>query len=253
MRSRLRARLEAGMPPRAALELAGRELASESGGDFATVAVGVHDATAGTLTYATAGHPPPILVGPAAHEPVTVASALPLGVGLRTGVRQTTVPLPPGSAACFFTDGLLEARARGELIGRERLTRIVTELEPDEDAAALLDRVLATADETPDDMAACLVRAVAGADGVATRLEELELDADELGGGIAERFLEACRVPADAIAAAVEDARETAAEAGAAVLQVVIEDSGGRVTVKALESEAPRPPAAPAVGVAEST
>ena len=254
LRSKLRTRLEAGMPPRAALELAGRELASDSGGDFATVAIGVHDPAAGTLTYATAGHPPPILVGPAAHEPVTVASALPLGVGMRTGVRQTTVPLPPGSAACFFTDGLLEARAQGELIGREELTRIVTELGPEQNAEALLDLVIAKADETPDDMAACLVRAVVGADAAPTRLEELELDAEELGLGIGERFLEACRVSADAIAAALEEARGTAATTGGAVLQVAIEDSGGSVTVKAPTSveQGARPPGRPPVGVAES-
>jgi hypothetical protein len=173
---------------------------------------------------------------------------------MRTGVRQTTVPLPPGSAACFFTDGLLEARAQGELIGREELTRIVTELGPEQNAEALLDLVIAKADETPDDMAACLVRAVVGADAAPTRLEELELDAEELGLGIGERFLEACRVSADAIAAALEEARGTAATTGGAVLQVAIEDSGGSVTVKAPTSveQGARPPGRPPVGVAES-
>jgi serine phosphatase RsbU (regulator of sigma subunit) len=253
VRTKLRACLEAGMSPRAALELAGHELA-DSSGEFVTVAVGVHDPASGTLAYATAGHPPPILIGPSAHEPVTVASALPLGVGMRTGVRQTEVPLPAGSAACFFTDGLLEARAQGELIGRERLATIVRELGSEQNAEALLDRVISEADETPDDMAACLVRALVGADGAAPRLEELELDGAELGLGIAERFLDACGLAPEAIANALRDARGTAATAGAVVLQVTIDDSGGHVTVEPPASAGPtdRPPRVPPVTAAES-
>jgi hypothetical protein len=241
IRSTLRACLETGMSPRASLESAARALAGVSSGDFATVAVAVHDPASGMLTYATAGHPPPILVGTAAHEPITVTSAVPIGVGIRTGQRQTTVPLLAKSAACFFTDGLLEARKSGELIGRARLTKIVTELDPDEYAEAVIDRVVAEADETPDDMAACLLRALVGSDVPSIRLEELELDGEELGLGIAERFLEVCGVPSHAIASAVDDASRTAAVAGGAVLEVTIDSAGACVNVKA-----PTPKAEPA-------
>jgi serine phosphatase RsbU (regulator of sigma subunit) len=243
MRSTLRACLEAGMSPRAALESAARGLAAASSGEFATVVVAVHDPASGMLTYATAGHPPPILVGAAAHEPITVASAVPIGVGIRTGQRQTTVPLPANSAACFFTDGLLEARDGGELIGRARLKRIVTELGPDECAEALIDRVAAEADETPDDMAACLVRSLVGFDVPSVRVEELELDGEELGMGIAERFLEACGVPPPAIASALDEARRTAADTGGAVLEVTIDSAGACVNVKAPMGEAEPAPA----------
>src|SRR5205085_7286158 len=105
------------------------------------------------------GHEPPIVLGASAHDPVTVSSAPPLGGFMATGQRQTTVPLPPGAAACFFTDGLVEARLGDQMIGRERLTELVTELAPDEGAQLLLDRLAAAADRAPDDMAACLVRA----------------------------------------------------------------------------------------------
>lgn len=60
----------------------------------------------GTLTYASAGHEPPVLVseGGAGLPPVRGRSP-PLGAGLETGRRQTSMPLPQGTAVCLLTDG----------------------------------------------------------------------------------------------------------------------------------------------------
>ena len=160
IRAGLHACLEAGMSPSAALASIG-ERAAESNERLTTVVVAVHDPGAGTLTYSSAGHPPPILTGPGAHEPLTVASSPPLGIG-RTGLRETSVPLRTGSVACLFTDGLLEARVGDGLFGRERLTAMVAELDPEEQADALLEFVVAAADEVPDDMAVFLIRPVSG-------------------------------------------------------------------------------------------
>ncbi len=178
MRYTLRAYLGAGFEPRVALQVAGRTIDGDPDGELTTVVLAVYDARAGTLTYACAGHEPPIVLGPAAHEPVTVSSSPPLGGFMATGHRQTTVPLPPGSAACFFTDGLVEARLGEKMIGRGRLTELVTELAPGEGAQLLLERLAAAADRAPDDMAACLVRSRDDAvDARGVRIEELETDA----------------------------------------------------------------------------
>jgi hypothetical protein len=231
IRAGLHAYLEAGMSPSAALASIG-ERAAESNERLTTVVVAVHDPGAGTLTYSSAGHPPPILTGPGAHEPLTVASSPPIGIG-RTGLRETSVPLRTGSVACLFTDGLLEARVGDGLFGRERLTAMVAELDPEEQADALLEFVIATADEVPDDMAVFLIRPVSGVEVLAPRIETVELDADDLDRGLGERFLAACEVPDQLATNSLDEARATAASAGAALIEVTIDDYGAGVRVSA--------------------
>ena len=238
LRTALRACLEAGLAPRAALEAVSRRSGIEPSGRFATVVVAIHDPADGTLTYAMAGHPPPIFAGPGAHEPLTSASSPPMGAGLRTGLRETTVPLASGTVACFFTDGLLEARMSGDFMGREELARFVAELGPEQFAESLLAQVIAVADSTPDDMVVCVVRPVSGAEILAPRLETLELDGEDITLGLADRFLEACDVPAYQAATAVDALSSTAASCGTAVLEVTIDGAGPRVRVT-------RPEAAP--------
>jgi serine phosphatase RsbU (regulator of sigma subunit) len=233
MRYTLRAYLGAGFEPRVALQVAGRTIEGAPDSELTTVVLAVYNASAGTLTYACAGHEPPIVLGPAAHDPVTVSSAPPLGGFMATGHRQTTVPLPPGAAACFFTDGLVEARLGEQMMGRERLTELVTELAPDEGAQLLLDRLAAAADRAPDDMAACLVRARGDAvEARATRIEELESDADELADG--ERlmhFLMACGIPETSARETLGAAQAKGAEFGGTVLRVHAAGKGGRVEI----------------------
>jgi hypothetical protein len=98
--------------------------------------------------------------------------------------------------------------------------------------------VIATADETPDDMAVFLLRPVSGAEVFAPRIEIVELEADDLALGLGERFLKACEVPAGEAAIALEQARATAASAGAALIEVSIDDSGARARVSAADATA---------------
>jgi hypothetical protein len=232
MRYTLRAYLGAGFEPRVALQVAGRTIQGDPDGELTTVVLAIYDARAGTLTYACAGHEPPIVLGPGAHDPVTVYSSPPLGGFMATGHRQTTLPLPPGSAVCFFTDGLVEARLGDRMIGRERLTELVTELAPGDGAQLLLDRLAATADRAPDDMAACLVRTRDDAvDTRGSRLEEIEADAEDLAGDRVMEFLVACGIPEGNAAEALRAARAKASEFGGALLRVRASGDGGRVEI----------------------
>jgi Stage II sporulation protein E (SpoIIE) len=231
MRYTLRAYLEAGLEPRVALQVAGRVIDENLGGDFATVLLAVHDPETGSLTYATAGHPAPIVVGPQPHEPVTAGSSPPIGVGVRTGLRQTTVPLVPGSVAALFTDGLMEARTENGILGRKRLEELLDEIGDDPTAHRLIDRVAAESTLLSDDMAAVVVTPTAGVTAGLFRTEQLELSARELDGPIARRFLEATGLPEADVDEAEREARELADRFGGVVLHVVF---GNRLSVEVL-------------------
>jgi hypothetical protein len=231
MRYTLRAYLEAGLEPRVALQVAGRVIDENLGGDFATVLLAVHDPETGSLTYATAGHPAPLVVGPQPHEPVTAGSSPPIGVGVRTGLRQTTVPLVPGSVAAMFTDGLLEARTEGGLLGRERLEELLEELGDDATARGLVEAVNKVARVMSDDIAAVVIQPTNAATAGLFRTEQLELTARELEGQIAQRFLAACGVSHADVEAALYDARTIADRFGGVILHVVF---GNRLRVEVL-------------------
>jgi hypothetical protein len=237
MRYTLRAYLNAGGEPRTALQIAARALENEQHAELTTVVLAVYDAGAGTLTYACAGHEPPILVGPSAHTPVTVGSSPPIGAGLATGLRQTTVALPPGSLACFFTDGLVEARLHDDdLLGRDRLCAIVEQLGADATADALLAKIASTAERAPDDMAACIVQAGEGANDTGElRVEELEMDENAGGEARARGFLAACGVPESKAQTVLKTADGATSEFGGALLRVRLSGRGGGVKVVPLE------------------
>jgi hypothetical protein len=231
----LRAYMQAGLEPRAALTLAGSVLADPDQKHLATVVIGVHDAASGTLTYASAGHPPPIAIGFEAPEPLTICSSAPIGCHLPTGRRQTTISLPAGGGVCFFSDGLLEAPTTDGLLGRERLIEIVNELGARPTGAALLERVRAASQATPDDMVACFVSTEAGptAAAAAGPVEELELDLETLGRPHVRRFLEACDVQEARIAPLLARARRTAGAEGTVLLRIE-RPSGGDASVAVL-------------------
>jgi hypothetical protein len=201
------------------------------GGDFATVLLAVHDPETGSLTYATAGHPAPLVVGPQPHDPVTAGSSPPIGVGVRTGLRQTTVPLVSGSIAAMFTDGLLEARTEGGLLGRERLSELLEGLGDDATARGLVQAVGSEARVMSDDIAAVVIQPTNAATAGLFRTEQLELTSRELETDIAERFLEACGITAADMESTLYDARMISDRFGGVILHVVF---GNRLRVEVL-------------------
>jgi hypothetical protein len=232
MRFTLRAYLEAGMEPRAALQVASPVIGQHlDEGVFATAVIAVHDPATSSLVYACAGHPPPLVVGPERPEAVLAAGSPPIGLELRTGLRQTVQPLRPGAVVCLYTDGLAEARKATRILGRPRIGDFVEQLGPTAPASELLERVAAEARIVTDDMAAVLIRPSGAAGEPGARHELLEVDRDDVASGLAERFLAACHVGAAERGWTAAEAARLARENGTALLDVTFSSSGSAAAV----------------------
>jgi PAS domain S-box-containing protein len=89
---------------------------------LATVAYAVLDPATGKLSYASAGHPPPILItGPGHAEYLDTAAGVMLGVPGETAFTTGRRQLAPGGTLLFYTDGLIEERHRDITDGLDAL------------------------------------------------------------------------------------------------------------------------------------
>jgi serine phosphatase RsbU (regulator of sigma subunit)/anti-sigma regulatory factor (Ser/Thr protein kinase) len=97
---------------------------------FVTVVYGVLDPADGTITLASAGHPPPVLRraglagGAPTAELVKVPPGAPLGLGGRWQTGQ--LQLEPGDTILMFSDGVVERRGRPLSEGLDALVGAVS-------------------------------------------------------------------------------------------------------------------------------
>ena len=79
---------------------------------MATVACVLLDPVTGDLTYASAGHPPPLVTTAAATQYLDSATGTMLGTGIDAPFTTGKSRLPAGSGLLLYTDGLIEDRRR---------------------------------------------------------------------------------------------------------------------------------------------
>ena len=151
VRYTLRTLMGEGHPLPEVLARADRYLTGELGDGFATVIVCCYEHATAELTWAKAGHEPPIIAGQPDREE---EAATPLGFGLGDTWPQFSRFLAPGERVCLFTDGLTEARRHGEQLGCAHLRSLV-----DEGLAAhdLVERIQSDSDDCSDDLAAVVL------------------------------------------------------------------------------------------------
>jgi serine phosphatase RsbU (regulator of sigma subunit)/anti-sigma regulatory factor (Ser/Thr protein kinase) len=117
-----------------------------------TAIFGIVDPRDGTVTYAAAGHPAPLLALPGGVVQLLPKDGVPLGIVDHIGASDWTFTLPPGALFAVYTDGLIEY-SRDVVEGESRLLDAVREgvarLDP-EPARALLQRVFAARNNTDD-------------------------------------------------------------------------------------------------------
>ncbi|MDR1660418.1 MAG: serine/threonine-protein phosphatase, partial [Desulfovibrio sp.] len=132
-----------GHPPAQALEKINTALLRKDHSlMFVTMLIGVYDANDGRFTWASAGHPPPMLGpapdslpevdGPAQSVILPWSEELVLGVAPNRRYTTFSAGLEPGRALLLYTDGAEDAQdAREEtkaaLFGEERLARSLGE------------------------------------------------------------------------------------------------------------------------------
>ncbi|MDQ4068693.1 MAG: serine/threonine-protein phosphatase [Actinomycetota bacterium] len=88
--------------------------------EFVSLCLVVFDQAAGTLRYASAGHPPAWLWHDGEVRPLRSTGPL-LTLNPRASYHSREVALDPGDLLLLYTDGLAEARAGGQLFGEERI------------------------------------------------------------------------------------------------------------------------------------
>jgi anti-sigma regulatory factor (Ser/Thr protein kinase) len=90
--------------------------------DFATVCYGVLDLSTGSFEYASAGHPPMLLVTPdGGARWLDEAQSAPLWGDGEESRPQATVTLEPDSLLVLYSDGLIERRGELLSVGLDRL------------------------------------------------------------------------------------------------------------------------------------
>jgi serine phosphatase RsbU (regulator of sigma subunit) len=110
----------------AALDRALRDDAADDALCTVVVALVTRDGGAVEVRFALGGHPSPIVVRrDGATEPVGIHAPL-LGAGLATGWPESTLVLRPGDSLVMYTDGVTERRRGRELLGEDRLRRVLS-------------------------------------------------------------------------------------------------------------------------------
>jgi anti-sigma regulatory factor (Ser/Thr protein kinase) len=144
--------------PALMLDASDRALRQEYPEVLVTAWVGIVDLVSQTLTYASAGHPSPLLLQ--ADGSVRDLDHLTLPIGLRQGHQghASTISLESGCALWLYTDGLIESKhdiveGTRVLEATARDSRMRTVAEP-----AAMIRHLVIPDGSPDDVAILVVK-----------------------------------------------------------------------------------------------
>jgi phosphoserine phosphatase RsbU/P len=158
LRSAIRALASTGLRPSLVLDALDGYAARHDVGRSSTIVYAELDLDSRELTYACAGHPPPVLMGAGGSVGLLEEGrSLPLDTAISRRPRsQGTIVLAPGDGILLYTDGLIERRARSLSAGFDRLLDEIRTAERPLSVSDLARRL--QDNERPDDI--CLLSAV---------------------------------------------------------------------------------------------
>lgn len=128
LRQVVRAVAQVSVDPAVILEAADLTLQADEPGRYVTAFVGVIDGIGGRLTYASAGHPLPVIRQPDGNLAQLARAGILLGTGIPVERRTHVAACNPGTVLTLFTDGLTEA-TRDVIEGQTRVEQAVRELD----------------------------------------------------------------------------------------------------------------------------
>ena len=118
------------MPPSTLMHFVNRHLTARytnGSGTFVTAFYGIYDPATGTLSYASAGHPPGRVLRKGAITALDGKRSIPLGIDATENYVDSSAQLEAGDTLILYTDGITEARNPvGEMFGEERLDQSAT-------------------------------------------------------------------------------------------------------------------------------
>ena len=147
-------------PPSILARINELQLRFDPGDPHVTAFCAVLDPHTGHLTYASAGHPPPIHLGAFTCRPLDVVFGLPLGL-FEGPYTNGHAMLAIDDYLVLYTDGVTEARRDGEMFGEQRLLETVADLRgrsAQEVADGVRDAVLGFSDKLRDDLQLVVLR-----------------------------------------------------------------------------------------------
>jgi serine phosphatase RsbU (regulator of sigma subunit)/anti-sigma regulatory factor (Ser/Thr protein kinase)/anti-anti-sigma regulatory factor len=125
LRAVLRERLEAGASVTDALTALDRIAGRLPGAHAATACVAVLDASTGSTTYCTAGHPPPLVLSHGRSRYLPVSGGGPLGIG--STFRIATEKLDDGDLLLLYSDGIVQRPGISASAAAIELARVVVD------------------------------------------------------------------------------------------------------------------------------
>ena len=125
VRYMLRAYAAEGSPGEALSRLNATLVAQNDTQPFVTMLVAYVDIERHMIEYAVAGHPRPIVLAGSTDFIVPGDGDIPVGIFTNIIYSTNRAVLPDDSAVLLFTDGVVEARRDGRLLGEDRLREIV--------------------------------------------------------------------------------------------------------------------------------
>ncbi|EHB59327.1 protein serine/threonine phosphatase with GAF(s) sensor(s) [Mycolicibacterium rhodesiae JS60] len=165
LRSAGRALALQGLPPAQLLVSLNTFTRHASNGKFATMGVAVLDPASATLSYASAGHPPPLLRRAATGTVMRLAGAHGpvLGPVERASYSEGHVQVCEGDILVMYTDGLIERRGQDIESGMARVQDLVAEWSGDESLPQACRELTHTLAPPPRDDDVCVVAVRFGA------------------------------------------------------------------------------------------